>query len=165
LVSSANADSAVDSIESGLRACRSVGFEIYRPLFLGYLAEALLRTGDNGRANDVAAQALTLARETRERADESELLRMMGRIRVARVPVEAERYFQDAAELACQQGAPLLELRAATDLARLWRDQRRRNEARALLTRIYGWFGEDLETPDLVEARKMLHELRDESSV
>ena len=44
------------------------------------------------------------------------------------------------------------ELRAATSLARLWRDQGKRGEARDLLAPVYGWFTEGFDTPDLVEA-------------
>ena len=51
------------------------------------------------------------------------------------------------------------ELRAATSLARLWRDQGRRAEARDLLAPVYGWFTEGLDEPDLVTARRLLEEL------
>jgi predicted ATPase len=51
------------------------------------------------------------------------------------------------------------ELRAATSLARLWRDQGRRVEANDLLTPIYGWFTEGFDTADLMEAEVLLHEL------
>jgi predicted ATPase len=47
-------------------------------------------------------------------------------------------------------------LRAAASLARLRRDQGRRDEARDLLARVYGWFTEGFETPDLKEAKALL---------
>jgi predicted ATPase len=50
-------------------------------------------------------------------------------------------------------------LRTVVSLARLWRSQGRRNEARKLLTGIYGWFAEGTDTVDLVEARVLLDEL------
>jgi len=50
-------------------------------------------------------------------------------------------------------------LRAATSLARLWREQGRRGEARELLTPLYGSFTEGFDTPDLKEARTLLSEL------
>jgi predicted ATPase len=56
-------------------------------------------------------------------------------------------------------GARLWELRAATSLARLWRDQGRRAEARDLLAPVYGWFTEGFETRDLKDARGLLDEL------
>ena len=58
-----------------------------------------------------------------------------------------------------QQGAKSLELRAATSLARLWRDQGRRAEAHDLLAPVYGWFTEGFDTADLKEAKALLDEL------
>ena len=52
------------------------------------------------------------------------------------------------------------ELRAATSLARLWRDQGKRAEARGLLAPVYAWFTEGFDTPDLREASGVLSELR-----
>ena len=57
------------------------------------------------------------------------------------------------------QQARSCELRAATSLARLWRDQERRTEARDLLARVYDWFTEGFDTLDLKEAKAMLEEL------
>jgi predicted ATPase len=51
------------------------------------------------------------------------------------------------------------ELRAATSLARLWHEQGKRSEARALLAPTYGWFIEGFDTPDLREAKALLDEL------
>jgi predicted ATPase len=51
-------------------------------------------------------------------------------------------------------------MRAATSLARLWRKQGNRSEARALLAPVYGWFTEGFDTRDLVEAKALLDELR-----
>jgi predicted ATPase len=66
---------------------------------------------------------------------------------------------REAVEVARRQGARSLELRAATSLARLLRDQDRRGEARALLKPIYGWFTEGFDTQDLKEAKALLDEL------
>ena len=72
---------------------------------------------------------------------------------------EAETWFRRALDVARHQQAKSLELRAATSLARLWRDQGKLAEARDLLVPIHGWFTEGLETPDLKEARNLLDEL------
>ena len=58
-----------------------------------------------------------------------------------------------------QQQAKSWELRAAMSLARLWRDQGKRDEARALLAPVYGWFTEGFDTLDLREAKTLLEEL------
>ena len=55
--------------------------------------------------------------------------------------------------------AKLSELRAAASLARLRRDQGRREEARELRAPIYGWFTEGFGTPDLKEAKALLEAL------
>jgi predicted ATPase len=51
-------------------------------------------------------------------------------------------------------------MRAAIRMARLWRDQGKRDEARNLLTPVYGWFTEGFDTLDLKEAKTLLDELR-----
>jgi predicted ATPase len=48
---------------------------------------------------------------------------------------------------------------AAMSMARLWRDQGKREEARELLAPVYGWFTEGFDTLDLREAKKLLNEL------
>jgi len=65
---------------------------------------------------------------------------------------EAEAWLNKAIDLARIQSAKSLELRAATNLARLWRDQGGRSDARELLAPVYGWFTEGFDTPDLKEA-------------
>jgi predicted ATPase len=62
-------------------------------------------------------------------------------------------------EIARQQQAKSWELRAAMSMARLWRDQGKRQEARELLAPVYGWFTEGFDTRDLKEAKGLLDEL------
>jgi predicted ATPase len=54
---------------------------------------------------------------------------------------------------------PTSELRAATSLARLWREQGRQDEARDLLAPVYGSFTEGFDTADLKDAKALLEEL------
>ena len=61
--------------------------------------------------------------------------------------------------MAREQGAKSFELRAATSLARLWRDQGKHTEAHDLLAPVYGWFTEGFDTRDLKEAKAFLQEL------
>jgi predicted ATPase len=70
-----------------------------------------------------------------------------------------QRLFERALEIARAQQARSWELRAATSLARLWRDQGCRAEAHDLLAPVYGWFTEGFETLDSKEARALLEEL------
>jgi DNA-binding SARP family transcriptional activator/tetratricopeptide (TPR) repeat protein len=73
---------------------------------------------------------------------------------------EADASFHSALAVAREQGSRWLELRAAVSLARLWRAQGQREEARELLAGIYDWFTEGFDTVDLVEAKALLEELR-----
>ncbi len=73
--------------------------------------------------------------------------------------VKAEAYSERAFAVARQRQAKSWELRAAMSIARLWRDQGNRDEARELLAPVYGWFTEGFETRDLKEAKALLDEL------
>jgi predicted ATPase len=72
---------------------------------------------------------------------------------------KAQAHFKRALEIARAQQARSWELRAAARLARLWRDQGRRAEARQVLAPVYGWFTEGFDTLDLKEAKALLEEL------
>ena len=72
---------------------------------------------------------------------------------------KAEAYFDRALAVSRQQQAKSWELRAAMSMARLWRDQGKRQEARELLAPVYGWFTEGFDTLDLKEAKALLDEL------
>jgi len=74
-------------------------------------------------------------------------------------PAKTEDSFRTALAIAREQGTRGYELRAATSLARLWRDQGRRSEARDLLAPVYGSFTEGFDTADLKDARALLAEL------
>jgi predicted ATPase len=73
---------------------------------------------------------------------------------------KAEAYFERALAVAREQQAKSWELRAAMGLARLWRDEGKRQQARDLLAPVYGWFTEGFDTLDLKEAKALLEQLR-----
>jgi predicted ATPase len=88
------------------------------------------------------------------------LLRIKGELVISEgAAVAAEGCFLQALDRARRQGELSLELRAATGLARLWRDQRRVAAARELLAGVYGRFIEGFATADLREARSLLQQL------
>ena len=72
---------------------------------------------------------------------------------------KAEAYFYRALNIARAQQAKSWELRAAMSMARLWREQGKRDEARELLAPVYGWFTEGFDTLDLKQAKALLDEL------
>jgi predicted ATPase len=102
--------------------------------------------------------------EIGERWFEAELHRLWGE-QLLHAPnngaevADAEDHFRCAVAVAREQQARFWELRAATSLARLWHDQGKGDDARALLAPIYGWFTEGFDTPVLQEAKALLDEL------
>jgi predicted ATPase len=74
-------------------------------------------------------------------------------------PEKAEDSFRTALAIAREQGTRGYELRAATSLARLWRDQGRQGEARDLLAPVYASFTEGFDTADLKKAKALLDQL------
>ncbi len=105
--------------------------------------------------------ALNFSEETGERWWDAEIHRLKGTV-TAEIGADigaAEACFHRALEIARHQEAKSLELRAATNLAKLWRDQNRMAAARNLLSPIYNWFTEGFDTPDLKDAKMLLDEL------
>jgi predicted ATPase len=97
-----------------------------------------------------------------ERWFDAEELRIGGEIALLEPnanATKAEAYFNRALDVARKQQAKSWELRAATSMARLWRDQGKREEACDLLAPVYGWFTEGFDTLDLKEAKVLLDEL------
>ena len=124
------------------------------------LAEVYLIAGDTVRALDAVGDALRASERTGSRCWLAAILHLKGAILAAASRrQEAERCFFDALQVARVQQAKTLELRAATSLARLWGEQRRRTEARDLLAPVYGWFTEGFDTADLKEAKTLLDQL------
>ena len=72
---------------------------------------------------------------------------------------ERKRYFERALAIARNQQAKSWELRAAMSMARLWRDQGKRQQAHDLLAPVYGWFTEGFDMLDLKNAKALLDQL------
>ena len=105
---------------------------------------------------------MTAVETTRERWWEADVHRTAGEIAlISPQPgaAKAQTYFERALTVARQQQAKSWELRAAMSMARLWRDQGKRDEARELLAPVYGWFTEGFDTLDLKQAKALLDEL------
>ena len=106
------------------------------------------------------AEAGEIIERTEERYNEVELHRLRGDLlNTTGDQAAAERNYHQALEVAKRQRAKLWELRAATSLTRLWRDQGKRCEARDLLAPVYGWFTEGFDTPILKDAKVLLDQL------
>jgi predicted ATPase len=127
------------------------------------MAEALGRAGQIADGLPAIEGAIMRSDRTEERWLIAELLRIKGGLLLLQdapgAAAAAEGQFRQALDWARRQGALSWELRAATSLARLWRDQHRVTEARALLGPVYGRFAEGFATADLREARSLLEQL------
>jgi class 3 adenylate cyclase/tetratricopeptide (TPR) repeat protein len=96
---------------------------------------------------------------------ESEVTRMRGLCAFARGEfVKAETLFNEALEWSKAREAKSYELRAAMSLARFWQKRKEPERGRKILARTYDWFTEGLGTPDLIEAKALLDDLRTASS-
>ncbi len=108
-------------------------------------------------------EAITRFEHTEERWLIAELLRVKGELLLLRgepgAAATAGDHFRQALDVARRQGALSWELRAATSLARRWRDQVRSKQARELLAPVYDRFTEGFATADLREAKSLLEEL------
>jgi predicted ATPase len=108
------------------------------------------------------SDAMTAMETTKETWQESELYRIAGDLALMSWKpdaAQAQAHFNRALTVARDQKAKSWELRAATRLAQLWRDQGERQQANDLLAPIYEWFTEGFETPDLKVARQLLADL------
>jgi predicted ATPase len=153
---------SVHMITTGMNAKRSIGSTVYVPFDLSCLAKAYTDLGQFDDARRCIVEAVTAMETTKETLYEAEVNRMAGEIALLATKADtakAELYFERALSVARQQQARSLELRVAMSMARLWRDQGKRQDARELLAPIYGWFTEGFDTPDLKEAKALLDEL------
>jgi predicted ATPase len=123
--------------------------------------EAQQAAGQLTEAQGTVATGFAVAAQTGQPLFDADLHRLDGDLLLATggPADEAAARYHRALAIAREQGARSFELRAATSLARLWRDQGKRVEARDLLTPVYGWFTEGFDTRDLIDAKALLDEL------
>jgi len=156
------ASDAVQTITCGLTAMRSTGTTMWMPLWLSYLTRANAEIGQFDDARRCIGEAMAAVETAKERWCEAEVNRIAGKIALLSLEPDAaraEEYFERALAVARAQQAKSWELRAAMSMARLWRDQGRRDEARDLLAPLYGWFTEGFDTRDLKKAKVLIDEL------
>jgi predicted ATPase len=146
-------------LRTGLAGWNGTGCHLFDTQWLGFIAEAHLQAGDFDDALAALDQAQTAA-TAGECHYQAELYRLRGTVLAKNgAPAEAASWLHRAIDTARSQQARSLELRAATSLARLWRDQGKRAEAHHLLAPVFGWFTEGFDTADLKEGKALLDEL------
>jgi predicted ATPase/DNA-binding winged helix-turn-helix (wHTH) protein len=154
---------AHDLLRGGLDELAHVGFALRYALLQGFLAQAQAQMGRMPEALKSIDEALGRSEGSEELWCLPELLRINGVLLVmergAAAADRAKKSFDRAITLARQQGALSLELRAATSLARMLKDERRFSEALSLLQAVHGKFTEGLETVDLKTAAALLETL------
>ena len=151
---------AVRKFTEGIATHRSRGATVWLPLHLSILAKAHADLGEFDEARRCIGEALTLMETTKERWFEADIHRIAGEIALLSHDAgRGEVYFTRALSVARSQQAKSWELRAAMSLARLWRDQGKRDAASGLLAPVFAWFTEGFDTLDLKEARVLLDEL------
>src|SRR5262249_43160271 len=135
-------DAGLQLLREGLHELRGTGSVPRYGTFLGVLAEGLAATGEVAEGLAAINQALERSEHNEERWCIAELLRIKGELVLLEngpdAAAAAERHFRQALDWARRQGALSWELRAATSLARMWREQGRGKEARELLASVYG---------------------------
>jgi class 3 adenylate cyclase/predicted ATPase len=147
-------------IHEGLAASGAAGARIWMPRHLALHAQARVLRGEFATAIALVHEALGKSGERGEYWYDGELHRLLGGLLLEMdKPEDAEAEFGRALTIARDQQAHMWELRTATSLARLWRDQGRWDKARDLLAPVYGWFTEGFDTPDLKQAKALLDEL------
>jgi predicted ATPase len=150
------------TIASSIAFYRSTGASVLLPFIQSCLARAHAASGQYDDAWQWIDRSLNAVEASGERWCEAEVHRTAGEIALNSSDpdtAKAQAHFERALKIARAQQARSWELRAATGLARLWRDQGRRTEARDLLAPIYSWFTEGFDTLDLREAKALLDNL------
>jgi class 3 adenylate cyclase/tetratricopeptide (TPR) repeat protein len=155
------AQEALALLTQGIGQLRAIGMVASLPWLLARLANVTAMLGRSADAWTYLAEAARIVEATDARMYEAEVLhRIPGDLLAAAGDQSgAEGHYRQAIAVAERQSAKLDQLRAATSLARLWRDQGKRAEARDLLASIYGWFTEGFDAPVLKEAKALLDEL------
>ncbi len=167
LAQQGQAEEGIALMRGGLDAQLATGASLFRPTFLASLAEACGTAGRFEEGLAAVAEAIAIAEKTDERHDEAKMHRLKGDLIFRRSCVEAqpgvqaetEEYFRKSIEIARQQEARSLELKAVMSLSQLWAKQGKKAEARQTLAEIYGWFNEGFDTKDLMEAKTLIEQL------
>ena len=152
----------IERIRQAVDGWHAYGNELGFPLFRGVLTDAYRIAGIVEKGLEVVEDAMVKVEQTGERQEEARLYWMKGELFLNQSEPDeqhAEICFNQALEIAHQQDAKYQELQAAVSLSRLWQAQGRKEEAKRLLSGIYGWYTEGFDTADLKDAKALLAEL------
>jgi class 3 adenylate cyclase/predicted ATPase len=160
LVDQGDVTGGIALLGDGVAAYRATGGAMWMPRFVALLAAANALAGHLDRAAALLGDAVDDAQRTGERWYVAELHRQKARLLLRQRHAEAaEAQYRQALDVARAQHAKLWELRAATGLAQLLREQGRRGDAHQLLAPVHAWFTEGFALPDLRAARALLDDV------
>lgn len=146
----------------GINQFRQVGHTMFQTMRLGDLAALQMQANQLEAAEATLQEARSISEHAHERLWDAEIHRLTGNLALALKDPEimVELHFTRAYELARVQQAKILELRAATSLARLWQQQGSPARAFTLLAGTLSWFTEGFDTPALKSATALLNDLQ-----
>jgi class 3 adenylate cyclase/predicted ATPase len=155
----------VAAYRTALNEFAETGAGLRMPHYLGLLAAVHRKAGEGAAGLELVAEAAQIAQRSQESWCNAELERERGELLLL-VPSddareEADAAFKRAIDIATDQGAKMLELRARAGRARILAERtEKRRKAFDMVTPIYDWFSEGFDTPDLRRAGTLLSELR-----
>jgi predicted ATPase len=162
LAQSGDPQHGIELMGSAIAAVERTKNRNRRTLYLGHSAAAHANLGQPEVGLVLLDEAIQTAEITNERFFEAELHRLRGEMLLTLGRrSEAEAGLLRALTIARQQQAHWWELRAATSLAKHWRDEGKSLEAHSLLQPVYSWFVEGFDTTSLKDAKALVDELRD----
>jgi predicted ATPase len=149
-------------MQASMTAMQRAEYRAFGPYWRLMMADALTRTGRTAAALGAVEEALLLSSRTGEAWLDAELHRQKGNLLLQEATSKttmAESSFQTAMTVSRCQRAKFFELRAVTDLARIWAAQGKRTDARRLLQHTCSWFDDATSAPDFTHANELLAEL------
>lgn len=150
----------IDDLKRAIEEFLKINYLARMPYYLSVLADAHAKRGLLGDAQTTIQSALDYAAAQNERWCIPEVLRIRASILTAEGRSDdAEATLLESMAIAREIGALSWQLRAASDLAKLWRVQSRAQDARKMLLPIYGEFTQGFATRDLVMAADVLASL------
>ena len=152
----------LNDMHAGFELWKSLGSRLGSSYFQYLIAESLLRHGNTAEAWTILEEAKSYNKRTNEAWWDAELFRLEGKLNELESPndlVPAEVSYRKALSIAQKQNAKSLELRAANSLATLLSNTPKRSEGYLLLKDCISWFDQDLDTPDIQQAKSTLKSL------
>jgi len=164
-------EEGLTQLHKGIEILKKAEANILLPWCAVLLAEASIEIGDFDLAEKALNDSLQKIRDFGSHFCEAEHYRLKGKLAFINTmakkgnkkrtfQIETEQNYQKAIEISKKQKAKLLELRATTDLSKLWQLMGNKTEALTMLQQVYNWFDEGFDLLDLQEAKELLTELR-----